>query len=479
MRAEVNSNRSRVSEATVLHFPGLRLPVGQIMRKWILPDPEQQRGPRPYLFAALFVAAAVLLRWAAPDVLGATPYLAFFPACVFAAILGGFWPGLLAFLSSWLCVRLLFDGHPMWQSFHAPILLGRFVVFLFGGLGVCLLAEYRLRSQIRERKAVASVRQLGAIVESSEDAIIGKTLAGRITSWNAGAEHLYGYSAAEVLGKSISLLVPDDHPDELSHILQCLAAGQHIAPYETVRKRKDGQVIQISLKVSPIMDASGSIVGASSIARDITERKRAEARLHESEERLSLAVQAADLGTWDWDIVAVWSSRCFALFGLLPDMPMTYERFLNALYPADRERIDQGVRVALERREEFTIETRTVWRDGTVHWVASRGRAYYDVSGKSVRMIGAAMDITELKRAEQALIKTEKLASVGRMAATIAHEINNPLAAVMNLLFLVSAEPGLPFDVRSHLDLAERELKLVAHITKQTLGVLYSSVAVV
>ena len=85
-------------------------------------------------------------------------------------------------------------------------------------------------------------------------------------------------------------------------------------------------------------------------------------------------------------------------------------------------------------------------------------------------MIGAAMDVTEYKLVEQALIKTEKLASVGRMATTIAHEINNPLAAVMNLLFLVSNDPGLPRELRSHLDLAERELKLIAHITKQTLG---------
>ncbi len=472
MRPEVNSNRARISKAAVLHIPGKRLAVGPIMKRWILPDPEQPRGLRPYLLAVLFVAGAVLLRWAAPNILGTTPYLAFFPACVFAAILGGFWPGVLAFVSSWLSVRLLFDGVPL-SDFYAPIMFGRFVVFLFGGVGVCLLAEYRLRSRIREREADLSVRYLGAIVECSEDAIIGKTLDGRITSWNEGAEHLYGYSAADVLGKSIAMLVPDGHTDDLAHILQRLASGQHVAPYETERKRKDGHIIQISLKVSPIMDASGAIVGASSIARDITERKRVEEALHESEERLSLAVQAADLGTWDWDIVAdrlFWSPRCFALFGLSPDTQMTYERFLNALHPADRERIDCAVHTALDRHEEYMVEFRTVWPDGSLHWVVSRGKAFHDTSGKAVRMIGAAMDITERKRTEKSLIEVEKLASVGRMAATIAHEINNPLAAVMNLLFLVSADPGLPRNVRSHLDLAERELKLVAHITKQTLG---------
>ena len=100
------------------------------------------------------------------------------------------------------------------------------------------------------------------------------------------------------------------------------------------------------------------------------------------------------------------------------------------------------MRTALDRHEEYKVEARTVWPDGSLHWVISRGKAFYDSLGKAVRMIGAAMDITEHKLVEQALIKTEKLASVGRMAATIAHEINNPLAAVMNLLFLGEQRPG-------------------------------------
>ena len=106
------------------------------------------------------------------------------------------------------------------------------------------------------------------------------------------------------------------------------------------------------------------------------------------------------------------------------------------------ERIDCAVRTALDRHEEYTVEARTVWPDGSLHWVISRGKAFYDTSGKAVRMIGAAMDITERKLVEQTLIKTEKLASVGRMAATIAHEINNPLAAVMNLLSLQAKTRG-------------------------------------
>jgi signal transduction histidine kinase len=149
---------------------------------------------------------------------------------------------------------------------------------------------------------------------------------------------------------------------------------------------------------------------------------------------------------------------------------MTYERFLEALHPADRERVDRAVQTALDRHEEYEMETRTVWPDGTVHWVATRGRAYFDTSGRAVRMSGVAMDITDRKQVEQSLIRSEKLASVGRMAATIAHEISNPLSSTINALFLVRTDPALPEEAKRYLSLAEQELNRVSHITKQTLG---------
>ena len=119
-----------------------------------------------------------------------------------------------------------------------------------------------------------------AIVESSEDAIIGKDLDGIITNWNPGAQRLYGYTADEVLGRPIALLVPADRPDELPAIMARLRRGERIQQYETVRVRKDGVPIEVSVSISPILDGHGRIVGAASIARDITERRRA-ARAHD------------------------------------------------------------------------------------------------------------------------------------------------------------------------------------------------------
>lgn len=123
------------------------------------------------------------------------------------------------------------------------------------------------------KQAEATLSQLAAIVESSEDAIISKSLDGTITSWNASAQKLYGYTAGEVIGRSISLLLPADKLDEEAQFLERLQQGEHIQHYETVRRRKDGTLVDISLTVSPIKDATGKIIGASKIARDITQQR--------------------------------------------------------------------------------------------------------------------------------------------------------------------------------------------------------------
>jgi PAS domain S-box-containing protein len=149
---------------------------------------------------------------------------------------------------------------------------------------------------VTERRRAAETREaLAAIVEGSADAIIAKTLDGIITSWNAGAERLYGYTAAEVVGKSVSLLIPPEHPSELLQILARLARGERVENYDTVRQRKDGTLLHVSLTISPIRDATGAVVGASAIGRDITTRRRLEEEreqaLREAEAAIALREQ--------------------------------------------------------------------------------------------------------------------------------------------------------------------------------------------
>jgi len=154
-----------------------------------------------------------------------------------------------------------------------------------GNTGHMILLAFQ---DITERKEaeVAKVR-LAAIVESSDDAIISKDLNGVITSWNHGAEQLFGYRDSEIIGKPITLLIPPDRHDEEAVILPRIRRGKRIEHYETVRRRKDGSLLDISLSVSPIKDAQGRIIGASKIARDITRRKQIEAALHEAKEALA------------------------------------------------------------------------------------------------------------------------------------------------------------------------------------------------
>src|SRR5579864_5439063 len=134
-----------------------------------------------------------------------------------------------------------------------------------------------IRADITDRKRVEEVRErLAAVVESSDDAIVSKTLDGTITAWNSGAEKLFGYSAADVVGKSVSLLLPPERANEEADILAHIARGESVEHFETVRVRKDGRNIDVSATISPVRDRSGAIVGASKIARDITERKRSD-----------------------------------------------------------------------------------------------------------------------------------------------------------------------------------------------------------
>ena len=143
-------------------------------------------------------------------------------------------------------------------------------------------------------KADKAIGLLAAIVDSSDDAIVSKTLDGVITSWNAGAERLFGYTAKEAIGQHISLIIPANRRTEEAIILQRLSRGERIDHFDTVRVRKDGTALDISLTISPVADSTGKIIGASKIARDITQRKRIERELYESEERFRALAGALD-----------------------------------------------------------------------------------------------------------------------------------------------------------------------------------------
>ncbi|HEX8242848.1 MAG TPA: PAS domain S-box protein, partial [Longimicrobium sp.] len=230
------------------------------------------------------------------------------------------------------------------------------------------------------RRAQEERARLAAIVESSEDAIFAKSLDGTVLSWNRGAERLYGYTAEEMVGRNVSTLAPPDRADEIPAILRRLAEGGRVASLETVRVRKDGTPLDVLLAVSPLHDADGRVVGASTIARDITERRRTEAALRASEARYRRLIETAEEGIWLLDAegrTTYLNERMAALLGRRA--PEVVGRpLVDFVHPAARA--EAAAQVA--RRRRGTTErhdVRLVRADGSDLWaLVSLGTVHGD-----------------------------------------------------------------------------------------------------
>jgi PAS domain S-box-containing protein len=271
-------------------------------------------------------------------------------------------------------------------------------------------------------------RWLAAIIESADDAIISKTLDGIITSWNSGAQRIFGYTPDEVIGKPITILIPPDHENEEPAILARIRAGDRVEHYETIRVRKDGTLLDISLTISPIYGPGGNIVGASKIARDITERRRARRALDEAAARLGLAMSAARLGDWSWDPsndVVTMSDEAANIFGIPPGPYMTWTKMRGMLHGEDGERARVAVERSLEERADYDIEYRVITPSGALRWVSARGRGIYDEEGRVLGMRGVVQDITERKRTEDALREqTEALRMLNQLGRVVSAELD-------------------------------------------------------
>jgi PAS domain S-box-containing protein len=242
-----------------------------------------------YAIAFCSVGIATIVRWVLADYLPeGLPFITYFIAIAAAALFGGLWPGVLATILAAIIALYLFMTPQFGFAFNETNTVALVLFALFSGLLVLIVSalnaaidrsvslEENLEAEIEQsRRAERDSRRLAAIVESSDDAIVAKDLNGIVTSWNKGAERLFGYTPEEMIGRPISLLIPADRENEEPEILGRLRKGERIEHYETVRQRKDGSLIDISLTVSPITDRKGNVIGASKIARNIEEQKRA------------------------------------------------------------------------------------------------------------------------------------------------------------------------------------------------------------
>jgi PAS domain S-box-containing protein len=301
---------------------------------------RSSRLPWPIRYGgALLSVTVALILWSLSSLMHQDPFAIFVLGVVVTARLFGFGPAVFGTALSVLAIDYFaYSPHFSLGIDNADI--ARLVIFMVISLVAASLARQKSQAEVR---ADQTLERMAAIVESSNDAIYSTTPDGILTSWNQGAEQLYGFRAEEVLGKPVLLTVPPDRTHETRSHFEKLKRGESIGSYQPERLRKDGSAVSVMLSVSPLKDRKDAVIGASAIARDITSQLRA----------------------------------------------------------------------------------------------------------------------------EQALQRSEKLATAGRLTAAIAHEINNPLEAITNLLYLARRDPAR---ADQHLEMAEREVQRVADIAQQTLG---------
>ncbi|WP_422018202.1 PAS domain S-box protein [Roseateles sp.] len=302
-------------------------------------------------------------------------------------------------------------------------------------------------------EAEAEVRRLAAVVECTADAIIVKTPEGRITNWNAAAERMFGYSAAEAVGQPVMMLVPPEREAEELRILDALAHGQQVPPFRTVRVTKDGRRVEISAQVSPLRDASGQVIGGVKAARDLSHQCQIETALRQSEARLRFALESASLGDWELalDSGRLHRSRRFdQCFGLAAATPLDWgrEQLLDAVHAEDRDAVRQALDALADGKVAWHAEFRVVWPDASLHWLRMDARVARDDHGPAC-VVGIVAEVTAMRTAEQARQQAIWLEAENRRAqessrlksqflANMSHELRTPLNAVIGFADLLA-----------------------------------------
>ncbi len=324
-----------------------------------------------------------------------------------------------------------------------------------------------------EEELKQSVSLLQATLESTADGILVVDGAGDVVDFNQQFREMWRLPAAIVSTRKDQQLlnfVLEQLADPAGFLarVQELYAQPDREDFDALHF-KDGRVFERYSRPQRIGDR---IAGRVWSFRDVTARKGVEEALQLSEERLRMAVSASALGTWHWDIVndrLIWSDHCRAMFGLTADIVLSYDVFLRALHPEDREPADLAVRRALKEKTGYETEYRTVWPDGSSHWITAKGRGFYDAAGRAVRMEGTTLDITERKLLEDQLRQAQKMEAVGQLAGGVAHDYNNILTAMLIQLGLLLDDAHLAPETKSSLRELEHMAERATNLTRQLL----------
>ena len=360
---------------------------------------------------------------------------------------------------------------------------------LFDEDGVIIGASKIVRDiteQVRAQNALTLERErLSVTLASIGDAVIATDVLGHISYLNPVAEELTGWRSEEAVGRPLSevftIVNEQTRQPALNPAERALKEGRVVGlANHTVLITKDGREVAIDDSAAPIRGEKSEVLGVVLVFRDITEKRAAEnllaaqaAELRDEHERLNLALKAGRMGIFEMDLarnVLWWSEETYALFGADPKLECTFDSFISLVDPRDRAMLTQNIQESIDLGQPINHEFRILGREQNERWIICQARIDYDQQGNAVCCYGIFIDITLRKQSEQMVRKFERLSSAARLSAALAHEINNPLGAVVNLIFLAKSAAGVPASVVEQLSQAEQELERVAHVTRQTLG---------
>ena len=343
----------------------------------------------------------------------------------------------------------------------------------FGEVSGCVLIfrDVAARRQLQRENAerLQAARMLASIVESSDDAIVSKTLDGIIRSWNAGAERLFGHSAEYAVGKHISLVIPPERISEEDMIVSKLKSGHRVEHFETERLHRDGQRVPVSLTISPMRDDTGNVVGASKIVRDITRQRRAEIE----RARLVAVIETSTdfIGICDLAGIPLFINRAgLALVGLDDIEQARATPVREFFFPEDQSRVMERFFPSVLRDGHGEIEVRfRNFKTGAAHWMAYKVLALTDANGRPNSLATVSQDISERKRLEENLRRAaDDLSDADRrkneFLAVLAHELRNPLAPISNAVQVLRLGASNPGVINATVPMLERQVRQMVRL---------------
>jgi two-component system cell cycle sensor histidine kinase/response regulator CckA len=334
--------------------------------------------------------------------------------------------------------------------------------FINGASGPQILVAV---DDMTERAATeARCAHLSSVVYSTADSIISWGLDGRVTTWNEGATRLYGYSADEMIGQSIERLIPDDRPFELDDLMRRIRAGEHFDRFQTIRRRKDGTLVHISLAMSSMRDNAGNIVGATGVGRDVTARIATEDALRRTLERLQAVVSNMPIVLWSLDcdgIVTLSEGTLLEKLGFKAGQLVGTSAL--EMFSAGTEIGDRMRRALAGEYEHFTMPFAGVIVET---WYVP----VKDIEGRIQGTIGMGLDITERVRLEEQFRQAQKMEAVGRLAGGIAHDFNNLLTAILGYADLVLDELPAGSALAADIDQIRKAGQSASSLTRQLLA---------